>query len=141
MIIFVDDEPYHAQFYLKELGNAFGARNIAFLETLDEAQVQLDKHAPKVRALILDIMMPPRQGWDPSETEGGLASGVKFMEENAELLKKHGIPVIVLTNRDVNKILSSLELLRDRLHAVSVNQKTQTPAWHLPAIVQRYPKV
>jgi CheY-like chemotaxis protein len=139
MILFVDDELYRAHYYLEELRGAFGQERVLFRETLDEAEEELQRYK-EIRVLILDIMMPPRKGWDSSEVEEGLSSGIKFMEDNAALLKDGKIAIVILTNRDVNKIMDSVEVLRPHVGAVEVHQKTQTPAWLLPTIVQRHLK-
>lgn len=139
MVLFVDDELYRAHYYLEELRNAFGQELVLFRETLDEAEQELQRHTD-IRVLLLDIMMPPKSGWDSSEVEDGLSSGIKFMEDNALFLQKNKVAVIILTNRDVNKIMESVEATKPRLWSVEVHQKTQTPAWLLPTIVQRHMK-
>ncbi|MDX9972897.1 MAG: hypothetical protein RBU21_07905 [FCB group bacterium] len=136
MILFVDDEPYRVKYYLQELREVFGPQEIHFKKTVAEAEHCLREHAAKIRALVLDIMMPPKEGWDLTEVEQGLSSGIKFLEENADLLQLHRIPVIILTNRDVSKIGAAVARLQSQLHTVNIYQKTQTPAWHLPNIVQ-----
>jgi len=137
VIVFFDDEPHFVHYYLKELRTAYGVDRVVFRDNLNEAQQDLDANGDQVEAMVLDIMMPPRSEWSPGDAEGGLNSGIKFLEDNLALLRKSKIPVVILTNRDVNRIEGALDALRDYLYKIEVHQKTQTPAWHLPTIVHR----
>jgi DNA-binding NarL/FixJ family response regulator len=137
MIVCIDDEPWQFRYYMEELRKVFGASEVILRDSLDDAQMELQNSASKVKAIIQDIMMPAKQGWNENVVEGGLKSGIYFLQENAELLKQYKIPVVFLTNRDVNKIDATINDLKPSLHAVQIYQKTQTPAWMLPSIVQK----
>lgn len=137
MIVCIDDEPWQFRYYMDELRKVFGTSEVILRDSLEDAQAELQNSASKIKAIIQDIMMPAKTGWNENVVESGLKSGIYFLQENADLLKQYKIPVVFLTNRDVNKIDATIDVLKPSLHIVQIYQKTQTPAWMLPSIIQK----
>jgi len=136
MIIFVDDEPMFVHYYLKHLRDSFSKEKVIFCETITEAREAIKKFIGELEILIIDIMMPPEPGFEQG-TEGGLLTGLVFLEQIASKLREQNIPVLVLTNRDPGKIIDIMTVLTESLPGLVIKQKSETPAFILPSIVSR----
>ncbi len=99
-VIFVDDEPFYADPFIKRLGRDFSvyfyrdanAANAAFGEIEGPAYI------------VVDIMMPP-PGLDLNfETDYGQVTGLWLLSIHRERLKQLNTPIMVITNKDLDLV-------------------------------------
>lgn len=136
MILFIDDEPMYVHYYLQNLKTRFSNNKVIFRDNLKEARELINNHISELEILIIDIMMPPDDKLDFDEVDKGLKTGLFFLKQIAEQLYIHQVPVLILTNRDPNKIADEINELRKSLTRLEIRQKIDTPAFVLPNIVE-----
>jgi CheY-like chemotaxis protein len=96
-ILFVDDEGYFAEPFVRCL--RIGGYTVHFCETVAEAKAEMLGN-PKLRAMILDIMMPPPDDVASEETADGQETGLYFLKGMKSHIEARWLPVFILTNRD-----------------------------------------
>jgi CheY-like chemotaxis protein len=129
-ILFVDDEWYFAARYVEKLRESF---EVAFLDQADEVVPFLDKN-PKVKLMVLDIMMPG----DDLDTRMGLDTGLCLLERIQSQVATWPFPVMVLTNRKMAEIEQELTARKKKIAAktIEVRQKLDTPAFAIVDLVK-----
>lgn len=94
MIMLVDDEAREMDSYLRELDLA-GFR-VSFQPGVDEALQLWKEEGPRIRLLILDIMMPPGKAFQDVDTSEGLRTGVHLYDRVRR--DDPDLPIVILTN-------------------------------------------
>lgn len=100
MIIFIDDELNYISAFIQAF--EMTGFSVETEKSIDQAWEKISNNPEAVDAIILDIMMPHGRLFTFEETEGGLNTGLMFIEKMIELDEQ--IPIIVLTNTDKSKL-------------------------------------
>jgi CheY-like chemotaxis protein len=94
-IIYIDDESETERFRMKlELLELRGYRTHT-VARVDDAQSTLDKHKGSVRAILLDILMPPLGRYTLAETDDGTSTGLVLLREIRGVLPD--VPIILVS--------------------------------------------
>lgn len=134
-ILFVDDEPYYAQHYVRRLEDT--GYKVTLCDSAESGLQRLRDEPGAFKLLILDFMMPTPTDVLPAETDDGLATGRWFLRSARALLDKSGMRVIVLTNRAADAVTKIVEQdVKFDMKRVRICHKTQTPAFYLPTILK-----
>ena len=117
-IVMMDDEPIHMNYIIKALVSE--GFDVDVIDNADDAWTYFDKPRPNIRAIILDIMMPPAQAFQDEDHDEGLRSGVFIYRHILEQLHEHtvtstGLPVGILTNVENTLTLTTVDLQRKEL--------------------------
>ena len=134
-ILFVDDEPYYARHSVESLQKA--GHDVVLEESAESGLVYLRDNACSLGLVIFDYMMPTPKGVPEADTLDGLATGRWFLRQARELLESYNLPVLILTNRNVETVATEIGefALMKVGKLIRVRHKTQTPRSSLPAIV------
>jgi CheY-like chemotaxis protein len=132
-ILFVDDEPFFAARYIDALERRY---RVHFLNRAVEVLPFLEEN-PKVRAVVLDIMMPTPDGVDHLLTQEGLDTGLWILDQMRSL-GTWPLPVMILTNRNPDAIRGELVTRRLSDRHVRVRQKLETRAAELPGLLDEF---
>lgn len=120
-ILFIDDEVFFAERYLTELRTNYAVR---MCESVVEA-LEWDNNQ-EIRAIVLDIMMPPPAGLSAQATNHGADTGLWFLKEIREAILQRPLPVIILTNRIPGLIREEIRQMGFPESLVDVLHKTDT---------------
>lgn len=133
-ILFVDDERMPAEGYLDALAKHY---SVHYEVGAQEALAFMIQSGERIRAAVVDVMMPTPDGVDDSETDGGFETGLWFLGRlKAELPRVWPIPTILLTNRPLSLVTDALRH-RDILpNTIEIRKKFETPAFLFPKIVE-----
>src|SRR5689334_3746232 len=101
-ILFVDDEPYYAEHLVDALQKA--GYKVVLQEDVRGALDYLTTAGGDLGLVVLDYMMPTPAGVPSAATLDGLATGRWFLRAAWPLLVAHGVPVLVLTNRNIESV-------------------------------------
>jgi CheY-like chemotaxis protein len=134
-LLFIDDEPFFAEPYIRELEKDYEV----ILEESAINAIDAVNSARNWSAIILDIMMP-----SPPEklgaTADGLDTGLWLLGEIIGSVKLARIPVIILTNRNLPRVEEAIdEIVEDldlEVDLIIVRSKIETPRFLLPRIVK-----
>ncbi len=133
-VLYVDDEPNYAKFYVKKVEELF---EVTYVEEADKALAILSEQAGSLAAVVLDVMMPVPPGADDHETDSGFETGLwlldMFQKRNN---RQYPFPVVILTNRRVDLIRTGMERRSLDSSVISIHRKIETPAFALPKIIQ-----
>lgn len=126
-ILFVDDDVYFMSTYVDALQKraAVSVRNAA-VDALDE--IKNNAQNQKYDCVVLDVMMPSPQGWE-ARTEDGLFTGVEVLKECREQIINASLPILVLTNNELEKVKTKVNALNFPEGLVVVRAKLETPAF------------
>jgi CheY-like chemotaxis protein len=105
-ILFVDDEPYYATHSVEALRDAGYA--VEFEPSAEKGLAYFRANAAKLDLLILDYMMPTSVAVPASETLDGLSTGHWFLRQAKGQLEGNTLPVLILTNRNVETVKKEL---------------------------------
>ncbi len=134
-LLFVDDEPFFSQYYVKALEASY---EVVYSSTVKEALEVLHRLSD-LRLVVLDIMMPPPEPELEESTLAGLDTGLWFLREQMQTLVSRQIAAVVLTNRNKQHVEDYLRLtLAYPGNLYVVRSKIETPHFLLPAIVKRF---
>lgn len=126
-ILFLDDEAFFAKGYRRELEKHF---DVVFCEDAADA-LKLLRQDATIKALVLDVMLPPPQGVGADATAEGLETGIWLLSElGADMLLR--LPVVILTNRFRTDIQAGLARRRIPTDGIEIRHKLETPDWYLP---------
>lgn len=127
LILLVDDNILPMQFYVKALQDA--GFEVKQCLNPDEALEFTKKEKSRIKAIILDIMMPHGKTYNSKETNGGLKTGTLLYDSLKTLCPS--TPIIVLT------IVNKPEKLK-KFHdiGIDVEQKVSCPPFKLVEIVR-----
>lgn len=132
-VLFVDDDRFYAYAWIEKLrsGNDFE------VEHRKDAQSALDRvqTRPELDCVVLDVMMPTPEGVGTAETAEGFETGIWFLEQIADVVRRSPLPVVVLTNRDLPLIRGRVEKLRFDKGLVEIRHKLETPRDLLKQVV------
>ncbi|MBI5591462.1 MAG: response regulator [Deltaproteobacteria bacterium] len=127
MILFIDDEPHLLTDYNEEL-KSFGF-DVVWVADAEEGVKSFLENAHKIKAVILDIMMPPPPILGDYATDFGLRTGETVLKRIRE--KTTEIPVMVFTNLSLSRLnLPNYDL-------VEVREKRETPPFILPKLLSK----
>ena len=116
MVLFIDDEPNRIKFYIRAVqSRGYATRT---LQNTDEAWAFFQEARPEVRAVVLDIMMPPGRHLADTAHADGTRTGVflyrRILEQMAiQAINRHAIPIAVLTqvnDPDTLRMLQEVQL-------------------------------
>jgi CheY-like chemotaxis protein len=130
-VLFIDDEPFFAEPYIRELARSFEV-------ILEETAIGAIDSVNSVRtwdAIILDIMMPSPEGRQGA-TADGLDTGLWILSQIYDTAIAQNIPVIILTNRNLQRVMEVVDLLDCPEGLISVRPKIETPRFVLPHLVR-----
>ena len=131
-ILFIDDEVVFSQGYKTELEGHF---EVEYTSTADNALVYVEKHGDTLTAMVVDIMMPPPQGFEDA-TDGGFETGLMLLEKFQESSTlRWPLPIIILTNQGMDVIQNGLRRRQIDTTAIEIRQKVRTPAFTLPRLL------
>jgi CheY-like chemotaxis protein len=131
LVLFVDDDRYYAYSWIEVLRSDFNVEHRRDpLSALLRAQT-----LPEIDCIVLDVMMPTPEGVGASETADGFETGLWFLEKLVIRIKDLPIPVIVLTNRELNLIQARIDNLRFQKGLVEVRRKLDVGTDMLKQIV------
>ncbi len=121
-IIFIDDEAYNCKYYLAELRTVF---EVLFCEKVMDGLVAI-KRTPNADLVIMDIMMPPPPGVQPSGVfRDSTDTGLWLIEQIKTDLVHRPLPVFVLTNRATSTFASFITEVNAFIRAQSGRTKDQ----------------
>ena len=133
-ILYVDDEPNYAKFYVKKLEETY---DVTYVEEADQALALLSEQGAAFAAVVLDIMMPVPPETDDAETDSGFETGLwlldRFRRSSGAVLP---FPVVILTNRRVDLIKAGMERRQLDPGSVQIHRKIETPAFALPKLLK-----
>lgn len=122
-ILFIDDEAFFARPYVRELQKD---HHVSFCESVVEA-IDILKSNHDIRALVLDIHLPPPVNVPAIYADDGVKAGLWFLEETRNIVITRFIPVLILTNRSLKVVSEGVEELRFPEQLIEVHHKTDTP--------------
>jgi CheY-like chemotaxis protein len=128
-VLFLDDEAFFASSYIERLQPDF---DVHYHDNVREVLDAL--HSGKYDGLILDIMMPTTK-----ETPGDVLSidmGLWVLSEVKKTIMDGPLPVLILTNRDVEHVRKHVTILGFPDGVIEVYRKIDMPAKRLPLILQ-----
>ena len=133
-ILYVDDEPNYAKFYVKKLEELY---DVTYVEEADKALAILSEQAGQFAAVVLDIMMPVPPGASDDETDSGFETGLWLLDMfQRSGNRQYPFPVVILTNRRVDLIQAGMERRQLDSRAISIHRKIETPAFALPKLIK-----
>lgn len=135
-ILFVDDELFFAQPYLEELQKL---SPVVILTTALEAEEEIRNKEVKYVCLVLDVMLPPPNGWEV-KTKDGLDTGIEILRRCFQEITDRKLPVVVLTHRSLGYVRGEVDLINFPPELVRVEAKIETPPFHLTTVVKRLVK-
>jgi CheY-like chemotaxis protein len=127
-IVFIDDERTFLLPYELELENA--GFDVVRIYDIDDADRYLDAEAETIDCVILDIMMPPGSLLREEDTQGGLATGERYLERLRT--KFPSIPIIIFTNRAPHLLARETTEWKD----ISIRYKYHTLPETLVALIK-----
>ena len=136
-ILFIDDEPYYARDPVESLQKA--GYEVVLEDNAESGLTYLRANAGSLGLVILDYMMPTSATGHETETLDGLATGRWLLREAREFLELHHLPVLILTNRNVETVtkeVGEFDSMKVR-KLISVRHKTQSSRSYLPTIVEQ----
>ncbi len=133
LIAFIDDEPDKSMRYVRELLNKFDTH---YFDEVSSGLAFCKDH-PKLRCIVLDMIVPPPEGTDYEEVEGGLETGVWFLRNLKSFLEDNSVAVVVLTNRNITLVRDAVSKLELPKILFVCKTKTDVPSWFLPVLVQQ----
>ena len=104
--VMIDDDRYWTLSYRQAL-KEHGVKVVYTDNVKDGLYAASD---PEARVLVLDIMMPPGENYDPAEVEEGLSTGILVLRDLGASVKAGRLFVIVLTNRDLSAIQERIRI-------------------------------
>ena len=133
-ILFIDDEPRYAIYYLENLKERFR------VETTDNAEsaLRILKTNRNIEALILDVMMPSPKGVPDDLTAAGVETGLWLLQEIKDNGQRWPIPVMILTHRNLEEVRAGLIERGIREQNVDVRAKLETPAFTVGAFLEKH---
>lgn len=131
-LCFVDDDRFYALTWIEKL-----RENHDVIHCTDAVEAYKRIVAdPKIRCLVLDVMMPTPSGVSESETAEGFETGLWLLKKIHDHVRKRPLPVVILSNRDVDRIVSQVEPLKLPEGLVVIRRKLDTQRRALVEIVQ-----
>lgn len=111
-VVFIDDEPNRIRFYIRAVQSR--GYQILVLQDTDDAWEFFQQPRPEVRAVVLDIMMPPGKHLADAAHVGGTRTGVflyrRILEQMAiQAIHRHSIPIAALTQVNDPETLNMLQ--------------------------------
>ena len=137
-ILFIDDEPYYARHYVESLQKA--GHTVVFEDNATSGLAYLMNNASSLSLVILDYMMPTPDGVPETDTFDGLATGRWVLRQARDLLESYDLPVLVLTNRNVETVKTEIGefTLMKVGKLIRVRHKTETSRSYLPVFVEQF---
>lgn len=130
-VLFVDDDRYFTERYVRQLEHHFDVTRIQYAGNVFEV---LDSHSD-FQLIILDVMMPTPDGIAASATAEGRDTGLWLLSELRAYIRKHRVPVILYTNRSDTDVIrdsvARMNLLDDQCR---ICNKRSTPALELSQV-------
>jgi CheY-like chemotaxis protein len=132
-ILFVDDELFFAQPYVEELErfSSVAIRTNA-LEAVEEFQLRANDYA----CAVLDVMLPPPEGWEVKTSEG-LDTGLEVLRRCRDEIINAKLPVVVLTHRALGYVKGEVALIGFPTGQIEVHNKQETPPFLLVTLIKR----
>ena len=130
-ILFMDDEPFFAVPYIRELEKTFEV----VLEETATGAINAVNSTLTWDALILDVMMPSPVG-QRGVTADGLDTGLWILDQILDTVVSQSIPVLILTNRNIPRVREVVDVLDIPDGLVSVRSKIETPRFVLPLVIK-----
>ena len=131
-LLVVDDEREYVTPYIEKLGARYA---VDYCQSAEES-VRMITGTDHYDALVLDNQMPPPEGVPASRTNFGQDTGLWILKEVEASIRVHSTSVVILTNRDLRNVRSSVEKLGFAEGAIEVLSKKTTPYEQLPDIVE-----
>ena len=117
-ILFIDDELYFMQPYVKALKGEPNPMDVDVVNTAVEAIKILSNIADGgYDCLVLDVMMPPPPGWE-ARTQDGMFTGIELVKEYQDNVAAIGLPVLILSN-------IGLATLAPKVQPINLGQNNQ----------------
>jgi DNA-binding NarL/FixJ family response regulator len=129
-VMFLDDETFFASAYLERLQEHF---DVAYFDNARDGLVALHSDTA-YHALILDIMMPTTEDTPPNILSVDM--GLWLLSELKKKIMDGPLPVLVLTNRDVEHVRTHVAILGFTEGVIEVYRKIDLPAKRLPLVLQ-----
>lgn len=120
-ILLIDDDVLPMAFYITALRQK--GYEVEQCSTPDSALDFLKKRADSVKAIVLDIMMPPGQVFKNENTDDGLKTGLLLYNNLAHAYPM--LPIVILTNLMNEDVITQLTK-----KGISVLQKLDYPPFH-----------
>jgi CheY-like chemotaxis protein len=130
-VVFVDDDRFYAFQWIEKLEEKFDVKH--FVDA-DEARSYI-RDGRGVDCIVLDVMMPTPLSVSSGETADGFETGLWLLGQIANQIQDRTIPVIVLTNRDADRVTEQVDGFNFQPGLVVVRHKTQTDRKRLLQIV------
>ena len=131
-VVFVDDDRFYATQWIEKLREQFDVDH--FIDAGEARDAILE--SSRVRCLIIDVMMPTPSTASAEETASGLETGLWLLRQIAEWVTVNSIPVIVLTNRESEKISNAVKSLNLPAELVEIRRKLDTDRKRLLELVR-----
>ena len=135
-ILFVDDDTYFMQAYV----DAFSARpdnmDVVKVNSASEAikLITANTGENKFDCLVLDVMMPPPEGWE-ARTENGKFTGLELVKEHQADVAAVELPVLILSNLGSETVTPRVAALKLTRGMFIIRSKNSTPPRDAKAII------
>jgi CheY-like chemotaxis protein len=133
-ILFIDDETHFASYDIEAMKDA--NYEVIHHDTAAGGLAHIREHSGEIDLIVLDIVMPTPKDVAPTETNGGLDTGIWLLRQVRDLIAENLIPVIVLSGRgsaSLEHVIADVVALPEGL--VQVTSKTVTPPRFLPNLI------
>lgn len=105
LVLFVDDDKLPMKYYVEALKRS--GLKVKYCLDVDNALEFIKEKDYQIRAVVLDIMMPPGKAYMHEDTKCGLRTGVFLLKD---IRKSYpNTPIVVLTNVRNPKTLEEFE--------------------------------
>ncbi len=131
-ILFVDDEPIFIQAYVEEF--RLRGIDVEIVKDADACMKAMADH-PAIDLFIIDVMLPPGEAFDHSETSGGRITGLLLSRAVRQLYPD--TPIVVLTQIAWGSLRPVTEAAADDLGDAILVRKAETPAYELAEKVSK----
>ena len=130
-ILWIDDDGVLLESQKRQISDA--GYQLSVVQTVDEAWKVLNAPGATFKGIILDVMMATGALLKDSETNGGLLTGERFLEEmnKAGLLTRHPIFIYTITQNP-----STNELARQ--YNISCYRKHSYPGKQLVKLIDKH---
>ena len=132
-VVFIDDEEVYSMRYVRELMGRFDTH---YFDTAVDGLSYCIGH-PKLKVVLIDVMMPPPSEADLEDVKDGLETGIWLLTQLRSYLIEQSVGVIVLSNRNITTVREAVAKLGFPQSSIEVLAKIDTPSWNLPIRVQR----
>jgi len=131
-VVFIDDEKQYAMRYVRELAAKF---EIHYFDSASKGLMFCQDH-PTLKAIVLDVMMPPPEGVDMEDVNGGLETGIWVLDKLRAYVSEKAIGVIVLSNRNTDLIRDAIAQIGIPAENLDIIAKMDMTSRNLPIRVQ-----